>query len=413
MAYEHGTCAEYYRQALTASRARAFLMRSAFRAAVLACLWRPLNCNAVDGARLTRRLQQRSAKGRGAPAGRGAAGKGALGRGARGKSVSIGCAAKYRNCWTSGRCCDEGFGCYTKAPGLRFAQCRPNGCVGTCAWECRRVQPPSTNFTQPAEYGAGSQNDSDAVAAMMRPWNPINRSVGRSERLGNLIDSWYFASLPGGAQGAQLSHLVSLTCGIEPSLAKYLGTQLYRVSASAEQAAAARLEASRHDSWGLYSYPTIKILMPHLRQDLRRVLHSYAATYDPSLSQQTYEGGKRHLVIHYRLGDFTTNGWCIPVRAIVATAAALDPRIVEIMDGGQKHLDQVDGWSATAHRANRSRVSLAISTSSILQQELESSLRAELPAARIVRQASARHQSDLRLVLTRSFQSRPGMAGAQ
>ena len=138
--------------------------RALYRAAILACLWRLSECGITEGARLTRRMQQHNAKGRGAT------GRGVAGRGGRGKLIGVGCAAKYRNCWSTGRCCDEGFDCYTKAPGLRFAQCRPNGCVGTCAWECRRVQPASANATQPIEYGPGAQNESEAVATMIKPW---------------------------------------------------------------------------------------------------------------------------------------------------------------------------------------------------------------------------------------------------
>ena len=53
---------------------------------------------------------------------------------------------------------------------------------------------------------------------------------GRSERLGNIIDSWYFASL---GVGPRLLSLTAMTCGIQPSFAKFLGTRLGQVSASA------------------------------------------------------------------------------------------------------------------------------------------------------------------------------------
>ena len=42
---------------------------------------------------------------------------------------------------------------------------------------------------------------------------------------------------------------------------------------------------------------------------LRAAMRRYAHVHDPSLLQQTYAGGERHLVVHYRLGDFVTNSW--------------------------------------------------------------------------------------------------------
>ena len=128
------------------------------------------------------------------------------GRGA-GKSRSDGqCAADYHNCYGHRRCCSPNSRCYTKTAGVRFAQCRPNGCLGTCGWECRLLLPIQSSEAT-AEYGDGAQNVSDAIAALktFEP-DPRRPPTGKSERLGNLIDSWYFASL---GAGSPTAHLIS------------------------------------------------------------------------------------------------------------------------------------------------------------------------------------------------------------
>lgn len=55
------------------------------------------------------------------------------------------------------------------------------------------------------------------------------------------------------------------------------------------------------------------------------------------------------------------------------------------MDGGKKHLDQLDGWGAAPHRANRSRVAQALSMAAAVQERLDAALRAAVPSARLVR----------------------------
>lgn len=320
-----------------------------------------------------------------------AASQGAPGGKGKGKGKGAdACASDYHNCFGSSRCCNPGSRCYTKAAGVRFAQCRPNGCVGTCGWECKV----HTHKSGPPEYGAGAQNSSQAIAAMQQPL-PVPTDgkppSGRSERLGNIIDSWYFASL---GVGARIASLLAMSCNSELSFGRFLATRLGAVSVSASQAASAIAEAGRHESWGFYTYPTIRSLMPQLRHDLRAAMRSYAETYDPSLSAQRYEGGRSHLVLHYRLGDFVTNSWCVPPKDIAAVAASLNPSVIEIMDGGVRHLDQVDGWSQGPHRANRSRLAYAHRVNGELQAKLEAALASAAPNARITRHTSASIDAD-------------------
>ena len=123
-------------------------------------------------------------------------------------------------------------------------------------------------------------------------------------------------------------------------------------------------------------------------------MSEYASTYDRALAHQTYEGGARHLVVHYRLGDFVTNGWCIAAEDVGAAVAPLAPSVIEVMDGGIHHLDQVDGYSAAPHRANRTRQTLAVRMSTELQQRLRHALQAAVPTARIIRSPAATIDAD-------------------
>ncbi len=181
---------------------------------------------------------------------------------------------------------------------------------------------------------------------------------------------------------------------METCFARFLAARLGQVSATAEQGQAALREAAKHQSWGMYSYPTIRLLMPQLRHDLRALMREYATRFDPSLARPSYEGGRNHLVVHYRVGDFVTNSWCISPADVAAAAAALSPTIIEIMDGGIRHLDQVDGFSLVPHRANRSRQQSALRMSAELQADLETALRAAVPSARVTRTPAASIDAD-------------------
>ena len=192
----------------------------------------------------------------------------------------------------------------------------------------------------------------------------------------------YFASL---GVGVRISTLITMSCNAEVSFGRYLATRLGQISATPEQTGRAIAELSKHESWGFYTYPTIRALMPQLRHDLRAAMRGYSEAFDSSLMRQSYEGGPSHLVVHYRLGDFVTNRWCVPPRDVAAAASALSPSIVEIMDGGVRHLDQIDGWSAGPHKANRSRIAFANRVNGEVQLLLEEALRAAVPSARLIR----------------------------
>jgi len=82
--------------------------------------------------------------------------------------------------------------------------------------------------------------------------------------------------------------------------------------AGTERAARVFEEAKRQKSWGMYSYATLRLLLPELRHDLRGVLRGYAHNghhADLVPARPRYEGGATHLVVHYRLGDFVGLGY--------------------------------------------------------------------------------------------------------
>jgi hypothetical protein len=186
---------------------------------------------------------------------------------------------------------------------------------------------------------------------MSQPFRVSGTPSGDSSRLGNVVQSWYFrGAISGGAYHDRA--LVDLLCKSPPSLAKYLGTQQGKRSIN-ERRVSAKLasidEAERPlrpaNGWhkmDLYSYSGIGVMMPQLRIDLRRVLHDYAQAYDPSLSVQSFVGGDSHLVVHYRVGDILLapeTEQVISPASVARAVADLQPTVVEILDGGTRHLD--------------------------------------------------------------------------
>lgn len=112
--------------------------------------------------------------------------------------------------------------------------------------------------------------------------------------VGNFIDGWYFASL---GVKPRLHDLMMMSCGAAPSFGPFLASRLYNVSVPREKAMASVDMVRKSDSWGFYSYAAIRPIMPYVRRDLQAAMRDYAATYDPSLVNQEYEGGDGHMVV--------------------------------------------------------------------------------------------------------------------
>jgi hypothetical protein len=103
-------------------------------------------------------------------------------------------------------------------------------------------------------------------------------------------------------------------------------------------------------------------------------MREYSAAHDPSLMVQQYDGGSSHLIVHYRLGDFVTNSWCIPPADLAAAAAALSPTIIELMDGGTKHLEQVKPTLTLALRLRLTARTVPLSQPDVHPPSLTSNL---------------------------------------
>ena len=78
---------------------------------------------------------------------------------------------------------------------------------------------------------------------------------------------------------------------------------------------------------------------------------------------------------------------------VAAAVGELKPTVVELMDGGSKHLDQVDGLNSR-HGANRSRIVQALRMAADLHDGLEAAIRRVAPQAKIVRPKAVSTDAD-------------------
>ena len=254
---------------------------------------------------------------------------------------------------------------------------------------------------------------------MRQPLGVSGTPTGDSSRLGNVIQAWYFGgAIPNGAE--QDRFLVDLLCQSRPSLAKYVGTQQGRrtiderlVTAkmtSAEEGERSMRPANVWHKMDMYSYAGLKVMMPEMRVDLRRVLQEYSQTYDPSLMSQTYVGGDSHVVVHYRVGDMllaAERESVISPASVARAVAELQPSVVELLDGGTQHLDfggraagEGDEARAATKCASEAAVGcgeLGIMTNSSVEftQLLVDAIAAAAPGATVVRSPKRSVDADL------------------
>ena len=164
------------------------------------------------------------------------------------------------------------------------------------------------NGSSTSSFGRGAQSKAEALASMVRPLSPSpSRPQGNSERLGNVIDAWYFASHA--EFGKSRDHLLSLTCRTcvarhvegdqrrEPCLARYLASQFGQVTPLGEQRTAevARMInpaiAGPQLSWDIYSYTVVAKTMPQFRLDLQ---HAYSTPFATTARNSTCSSRARH-----------------------------------------------------------------------------------------------------------------------
>ena len=101
---------------------------------------------------------------------------------------------------------------------------------------------------------------------------------------------------------------------------------------------------------------------------MRRLVQVRILLLDAPPTSPDAERSQFDAVVHYRLGDFIHLGQLIHPRSVAAAAAALDPNVVEVLEGGVSH-------EATADD---------VRTPESLRRLLLTELRRALPRARVL-----------------------------
>jgi hypothetical protein len=168
---------------------------------------------------------------------------------------------------------------------------------------------------------------------------------------------------------------------VADSFETYLASRIGKVNATSKAALRRQWSDTKFGGAGmLSSYRSIVEALPHVRHDLRAKMSEYAERYAPALVSPSFESSTRHLVVHYRMGDFLSSHYhsalnhLISVDSLVDAVKQLAPTVIEIMDGGAHH---ADGLSLKASRA-------LVNSSQCLRGMLRRKLRHAVPLARLV-----------------------------
>lgn len=165
------------------------------------------------------------------------------------------------------------------------------------------------------------------------------------------------------------------------SFETFLATQMGHVNTSIKATMRQRWGTVKLGGAGMFTtHGHVSQAMPYVRLDLQARMLEYAASYAPSLATSSFEGGERHLVIHYRLGDFVGGSYhgvqkkLISLDSVASAAKELAPLVIEIMDGGIRHADGV--------KAGSNLFRALVNRSQCLHGLLVSKLRDALPLVR-------------------------------
>ena len=156
--------------------------------------------------------------------------------------------------------------------------------------------------------------------------------TGNSKRLGNLLDAWYFGKHLGSKERISQYEYI----GKDNKNGKCLQTFLDKcltVNFCSFPPNHPRKPWIIHQSdqfWASYSYENLQDVMPFIQNDLRYVLHRYTEKY--LLKNQN----KSDALIHFRVGDFISLGYSIPIDAVISATQSLPtiPKTIEILTGG-------------------------------------------------------------------------------
>lgn len=136
-----------------------------------------------------------------------------------------------------------------------------------------------------------------------------------------------------------------------------------------------------NDFWVIYYYDRLKDVQPYFGQDLKRWFNEYQTQYPKLWPQPSYRDD-RHLVIHYRCGDFLLLGLGLQPSSLVQ-AIDFTPSHISIMDGGMT-------WETPEDAFNPSQLVI---------QHLQKLLQARFPQVSIDRVPQGSVDGDLHLLL--------------
>jgi hypothetical protein len=172
------------------------------------------------------------------------------------------------------------------------------------------------------------------------------RLIHNTHRLGNLIDAWYFGSLgkplsirefhilcnlqKKGSFGEFLKKSFPVTSGLDKSTQKHLFLQDNRKARWPQQ-------KNEYFPWSIYAYRNIQLVHKDLQKLLKNCLFQFAG-----LDKGHSMVSSVDTVVHYRLGDFISLGFCIDPKSVAEAVGSLYENKLEhttigIVDGGALH----------------------------------------------------------------------------
>ena len=154
-----------------------------------------------------------------------------------------------------------------------------------------------------------------------------NVDKGRTMRIGNLIDAWYFGSL-GSKERKKEFHIMQNECGKE-SFGLYLRLDS-SLKTQLSKSTRAELVKRADEFWAVYDYSNVLKCLHVFGPTLRAQMFAFAKLHRPELLDPVpYD-----CIIHYRIGDFLKLGQLIDPKSVVEACVQLRPRYIGVMDGG-------------------------------------------------------------------------------
>lgn len=162
---------------------------------------------------------------------------------------------------------------------------------------------------------------------------------GQSHRLGNVLDAWYFGVLLGSTiREKEFDQMTrDATKGNINSFLRDLSNPEQYLSIPTTDTRTKILTDAADEFWASYFYENLQLAQPEMRDDLRKVVEKYVATYPHIRNSLAFKGGPTHCLIHFRVGDFITLGNSISTESLVEACTTLPtkPTVFEILNSGK------------------------------------------------------------------------------